>query len=130
MDVTAENFWQLLPNMLEAIAAADYVAVDLEMSGVMVRDSLTTGEVSFEQAYARLRSAANTFSAIELGITTMRFVECMSCPFPFLFLSLAFVWLTDPANSVVPDPDLHHSHLGHNPQTYKGGRAAGEASRP
>ncbi|GJN77456.1 hypothetical protein PLIIFM63780_000947 [Purpureocillium lilacinum] len=75
MDVTAENFWQLLPNMLEAIAAADYVAVDLEMSGVMVRDSLTTGEVSFEQAYARLRSAANTFSAIELGITTMRFVE-------------------------------------------------------
>ncbi|UNI14288.1 Poly(A)-specific ribonuclease [Purpureocillium takamizusanense] len=75
MDVTARSFWQLLPSMLEAICAADYVAVDLEMSGIMTRDSLTTGEMSLEQAYARLRNAANTFSPVALGVTTVRFVE-------------------------------------------------------
>ncbi|KAJ6446444.1 CAF1 family ribonuclease domain-containing protein [Purpureocillium lavendulum] len=75
MDVTADNFWQLLPSMLEAIAAADYVAIDLEMTGVVVRDSASRGKMSLEQAYNRVRNAASTFSAVELGVTTMRFMN-------------------------------------------------------
>ena len=80
MDITAENFWENLPEILATIVEADYVAIDLEMTGVQVRDSLTTSEISLDQAYARIRAAAGTFSAIEIGATAIRWIDCRCFP--------------------------------------------------
>ncbi|PHH82104.1 hypothetical protein CDD82_6990 [Ophiocordyceps australis] len=73
MDITPDSFWAQLPQMLSALADADYTAIDLEMTGVQVRDSLERGRISMAQAYGRVRAAASTFSAVQLGITTVTF---------------------------------------------------------
>ncbi|PHH63963.1 hypothetical protein CDD81_5182 [Ophiocordyceps australis] len=75
MDITPDTFWAQLPQMLSALADADYTAIDLEMTGVQVRDSLERGRLSMAQAYGRIRAAASTFSAVQLGITTVQWVQ-------------------------------------------------------
>lgn len=77
MDINAHNFAENLPDLLLIIACADYVAVDLEMSGIQVKDSLARGAVSMEQVYGRIKDAASTFETLQLGITACRWVGSM-----------------------------------------------------
>lgn len=64
-------FWSQLPEILLKLAEANYIAIDLEMSGIQIRDSLPSQGLSFEQVYQRIRKAATTFSPLQLGITTI-----------------------------------------------------------
>lgn len=117
MDITAEDFWEKLPDVLAIIAGADYVALDLEMTGVRVRDSLSTGEISVEQAYRRIRTTASTFSAIELGVTAIRWVECRCfTPSWVTFVSLIL-------DSHLRDAHVYDSNLHPRSAKHQGGQS-------
>lgn len=72
MDINSGSFFEKLPDLIAIIACADYLVIDLEMSGVQVKDSLPRGAVSLEQVYGRIRTAASTFGALQLGVTAIR----------------------------------------------------------
>lgn len=72
------NFCQELPGVLRALSAAEYVAVDVEMSGI--RANMQQTEVaSFDSAkdlvYERAKRAARLFTVIEFGMTCMSYSE-------------------------------------------------------
>lgn len=85
MDINTDNFWDELPNLLAIIACSDYIAIDFEMTGVQVRDSLSGkgSAITLEQVYSRVRAAANTFEALQLGVTCIRWNGSK----PLLFLT-------------------------------------------
>lgn len=73
MDVTADNFWEMLPNIMLIISCSDYIALDMEMTGIKIKDSLPRGAPpTMEQVYDRVRSAASTFQAVQIGMTCLR----------------------------------------------------------
>lgn len=72
MDVTAENFWEFLPNIMLIISSSDYVALDMEMTGIQMKSSASQVSVTMEQLYERVKLAASTFQAVQLGITCLR----------------------------------------------------------
>lgn len=76
MDVTADNFWTLLPTIMLIIASSDYIALDMEMTGISVKDDPPNpGTLTMEQAYGRVRTAASTFQAVQIGLTCARWAS-------------------------------------------------------
>ncbi|KAK7712488.1 hypothetical protein SLS64_004872 [Diaporthe eres] len=72
METDRSNFWQLLPTILKAISEAQYVAVDLEMSGIFVdnfRDTAAPVKPTLQEAYADARMAAEQFTILQFGFT-------------------------------------------------------------
>jgi len=72
MDVTQENFRKMVLDILRNIANADYVAIDLEMSGISLRqpgEHRGNGKPSLQQQYAECKEAASTFQILQMGIT-------------------------------------------------------------
>lgn len=72
MDIDRFNFWEKLPNILKVISEAEYVAVDLEMSGIQV-DKPHTGPVvtkpTLQGTYDDARSAAMLYTILQFGFT-------------------------------------------------------------
>lgn len=94
MDINASNFWQQLPVVLEAIADAHFVSIDLEMSGVRVKEKEKKGpppELTMTRIYRQARHAARTFEIIQVGLTCIRHEDCgrasLFCPPLLLFRS-------------------------------------------
>jgi poly(A)-specific ribonuclease len=76
MDVTANNFWSLLPTTMLIIASSDYIALDMELTGISVKDDPPhPGTLTMEQAYGRMRTAASTFQAVQVGLTCVRWAS-------------------------------------------------------
>ncbi|ROW17510.1 hypothetical protein VPNG_00923 [Cytospora leucostoma] len=72
MDIDRASFWARLPLILKAISEAQFVSVDLEMSGIAVGKG-ESREVSFlQQIYDDARTAAETFTVLQFGLTCMR----------------------------------------------------------
>ncbi|KAL8890455.1 MAG: hypothetical protein Q9215_002422 [Flavoplaca cf. flavocitrina] len=77
MDVTSQDFHRLLPSILGAIADAQFVAVDLEFSGISNQQKSRTrpprqnasGKVSLQSRYEEERSAAERYQVLQMGIT-------------------------------------------------------------
>lgn len=72
MEINRTNFWQNLPKLFETISEAQYVAIDLEMSGIYVdqfRDTETPVKPTLQQAYGDARKAANLYSILQFGFT-------------------------------------------------------------
>ena len=77
MDITRRNFDYALPILLNAIAGAHFVAIDLEFSGIPGRqigrskgaDDGSGGKQTLQQRYEETKRAAETYQVLQMGIT-------------------------------------------------------------
>jgi poly(A)-specific ribonuclease len=70
MEVTQASFGKELRRILRHIANAAFVALDLEMSGITARGKVGgVGKPSPQIAYDEMRSAAEAFLVMQMGIT-------------------------------------------------------------
>lgn len=80
MYVTADNYWSIRPTIMLIIASSDYIALDMEMTGIRVKDDPPNpGTLTMEQAYGRMRTAASTFQAVQIGLTCVRWTSESLC---------------------------------------------------
>ncbi|XP_042240261.1 poly(A)-specific ribonuclease PARN-like isoform X2 [Homarus americanus] len=76
MEVTKDNFKEVLPSVLSAIENADFVAVDAEFTGLRHHGTSKYCELDTpEERYAKSRAAAQSFGMIQFGVTTFRYVK-------------------------------------------------------
>jgi poly(A)-specific ribonuclease len=73
MDITQSNFWVNLPVVLDTIAGADFIAIDLEMTGVKRREDKILRRPSPEDIYQQARRGAETFQVLQVGLTCARY---------------------------------------------------------
>ncbi|SPQ22900.1 dcd040fb-0726-4f9f-a2f4-b61f888f6a09 [Thermothielavioides terrestris] len=73
MDINRSNFWQTLPTVLEAISLSEYVAIDLEMTGVSGHAVDTAPENTEITAYQLAAEAARTFQVLQFGMTCLSY---------------------------------------------------------
>ena len=88
MDVNRVNFWLTLPTVLEAIASAEYVAIDLEMTGVQMPDSYTGAASTQEQHYLWAKEVAKFYNIIQFGLTCFMYCPVQNCLFPLRSLTI------------------------------------------
>lgn len=77
MEVTNSNFQSLLPSILDSVAKAHFVTIDLELSGIpgqQINKSRVGGEGSdgkptLQQRYEETKTAAERYQVLQLGIT-------------------------------------------------------------
>jgi poly(A)-specific ribonuclease len=72
MNVDRHNFPLQLLNILEAIADADFIAIDFEFSGVASNNSRRSGRTiqTLQERYTEVKAAASTYQILQAGITT------------------------------------------------------------
>ncbi|KAK8747010.1 hypothetical protein OTU49_016944 [Cherax quadricarinatus] len=76
MEVTKENFKEVLPSVLEAIGKADFVAIDAEFTGLRHYKTSSYCELdTAEERYAKSREAARSFGMIQFGVTAFRYMR-------------------------------------------------------
>lgn len=72
MEIDRFNFWEKLPTILKTISEAQYVAVDLEMSGIQVdKVRLMPAPIkpTLQEAYDDAKLAAKTYTILQFGFT-------------------------------------------------------------
>ncbi|KAL0777045.1 hypothetical protein CaCOL14_006563 [Colletotrichum acutatum] len=70
MEVSSENFWRQLPKILLSIAKSRYIAIDVEMTGIMDKGSENRHDnLTNQQTYESAKNIASKFNVFELGIT-------------------------------------------------------------
>ncbi|KAL8704638.1 MAG: hypothetical protein Q9201_002224 [Fulgogasparrea decipioides] len=77
MDVTNRTFHHLFPSLVAAIADANFVAIDLELSGIPGQQinrprapgTRTGGKPSLQERYDEIKTAAEKYQVLQLGIT-------------------------------------------------------------
>ncbi|KAL8775326.1 MAG: hypothetical protein Q9209_000333 [Squamulea sp. 1 TL-2023] len=77
MDVSGQDFYRLLPSLLEAIADAHFVAIDLEFSGISNQQKSglrppkqhAGGKSSLQSRYQEEKVAAERYQVLQMGIT-------------------------------------------------------------
>jgi hypothetical protein len=69
MDITRETFWERLAEILLLIAHSDFIAIDMEITGIQVRYSLPQGVtiLTIDQVYGRIQTAASMFKLFRLA---------------------------------------------------------------
>ncbi|KAK1510439.1 uncharacterized protein CCOS01_15270 [Colletotrichum costaricense] len=73
MEVSSENFWRQLPNILLSIAKSDFVAIDLEMTGITDKSSADHSEnPTNQQIYESAKKIASKFNVFEMGMTCIQ----------------------------------------------------------
>ncbi len=92
MDVNESNFWDVLPRILESISIAEYVSVDLEMTGVLFSSNTRARKPTLEEVYSRAKAGAEGFQILQFGMTCFYYDEDIngmwqpmawcSCPSP------------------------------------------------
>lgn len=76
MDVTKENFEEVLPQVLDKIQTCKFVSFDLEMTGIMSSDRSKRNRKDDlpSDRYAKMVGPATTYSIVQFGLST--FHEC------------------------------------------------------
>lgn len=73
MDIGPRAFLHQLPTILNAIADAHFVAIDLELSGIPSKKPRAAGEDSrkpnLQSRYEETKMAAEKYQVLQLGIT-------------------------------------------------------------
>lgn len=76
MEVNQSRFRQELLPILKHISQATFITFDLEMSGITTRPKYSSGDrthdigrPSLQQHYEEMKSAAETFQVLQVGIT-------------------------------------------------------------
>ncbi|RWS12161.1 poly(A)-specific ribonuclease PARN-like domain-containing protein 1 [Dinothrombium tinctorium] len=73
IEVTNENFEQLLPSIEETIRMASFVAIDMELSGLNASPALKpTLFDSIEERYRKQRETVNRFVCCQFGLTCFK----------------------------------------------------------
>jgi poly(A)-specific ribonuclease len=75
MDIRENNFWQTLPTVLWAISRAEYVSLDLEMTGVRIKNSDRSSKPTMEMVYQQAKEAAATFNILQVGLTCLHYAQ-------------------------------------------------------
>ncbi|KAK4044601.1 ribonuclease H-like domain-containing protein [Parachaetomium inaequale] len=73
MDIDRFNFWQTLPGVLEAISLSEYVAFDLEMTGISGHSADKALQHTESTAYHHAAEAARTFQILQIGLTCLSY---------------------------------------------------------
>jgi len=68
MEVNKDEFYLALLPLLRHTANAEFVAVDLEMSGIG-SNTKRDGKPTLQQVYEQMKSAAETYQVLQVGIT-------------------------------------------------------------
>ncbi|QSS59973.1 CAF1 family ribonuclease [Histoplasma capsulatum] len=79
MDVTKQSFSQHLPRLLNDLAESTFVALDLEFSGIVARQSgpspgsdLWGEKQTLQERYEEVKYAAETYQVLQIGLTFAR----------------------------------------------------------
>jgi poly(A)-specific ribonuclease len=75
MDVTKTSFYPLLLDILTDISESYFVAFDLELSGVPVKQpsaNRRVGRPSLQERYQEVKEAAEKYSILQIGLTCVR----------------------------------------------------------
>uniref|UniRef100_A0A0P4W5L6 Uncharacterized protein n=1 Tax=Scylla olivacea TaxID=85551 RepID=A0A0P4W5L6_SCYOL len=76
MEVTTENFKEVLPSILQAVERADFVAIDAEFTGLRRKETSRYCELdTIEERYIKAREAAKDFGMIQFGISAFRYIK-------------------------------------------------------
>ncbi|KAI1805680.1 CAF1-domain-containing protein [Daldinia bambusicola] len=75
MDVNRNNFFWVLPSILDEAQNARYVTFDIEMSGIPI----IHGRNSIQDTYSKIKEAAEQFQIVQLGLTFVRYDEKLDC---------------------------------------------------
>ena len=67
MDVTASNFTQCAEEFEQHLASADFVAIDEEMTGIMMDETQPGFGDSCEERYAKMCKVTNEFTLMQVG---------------------------------------------------------------
>lgn len=73
MDIDQGNFWVNLPHIVKAIAAATYVAVDPEMTGIKSLDIAKSPVLGMNEIYNQAKSNAKGFHILQFGLTCIQY---------------------------------------------------------
>ncbi|KAL2137174.1 hypothetical protein VTI74DRAFT_7721 [Chaetomium olivicolor] len=73
MDINRFNFWQTLPTVLEAISLSEYVAIDLEMTGISGHSATNLSQHTETTMYQLAAEAARTYQVLQLGLTCLHY---------------------------------------------------------
>lgn len=70
MEVTAGNFNALLPWILYQISCSNFVAIDLEFSGIAIAPSCQAQkDQSLQERYTEVKAAAERYQILQIGLT-------------------------------------------------------------
>jgi poly(A)-specific ribonuclease len=74
MDIDHYQYRKKLLEILRSIAKASFVTFDLEMSGISTRPkpgdrTYDVGKATLQQQYDEIKSAAETFQILQMGLT-------------------------------------------------------------
>lgn len=75
MDITKTSFYPLLLDILTDISESYFVAFDLELSGVPVKQpsaNRRVGRPSLQERYQEVKEAAEKYSILQIGLTCVR----------------------------------------------------------
>lgn len=78
MDITRQSFFYLLPRILSELADCEFVALDLELSGISLRPAqgrltkASAGRQTLQQRYEEVKEAAERYQILQLGLTLVK----------------------------------------------------------
>ncbi|KAJ2796197.1 hypothetical protein H4R20_005607 [Coemansia guatemalensis] len=76
MDVTRENFEKVLREFEAAIAQCDFVAIDMEMTGLYESKELQPSRLdTLDERYAKLKRSVELYGVIQVGVCLFTWVD-------------------------------------------------------
>ena len=78
MDITRQSFFYLLPRILNELATCEFVALDLELSGISLKPNQgrlaksSAGKQTLQQRYEEVKEAAERYQILQLGLTLVK----------------------------------------------------------
>ena len=75
MDITKQSIHFLLPRLLNALAECHFIALDLELSGIALRQTSgrtsksSAGKQTLQQRYEEVKEAAERYQILQIGLT-------------------------------------------------------------
>lgn len=82
MDISQSNFYKNVVDIIENISNSTFVTFDLEMSGISTRPKNSPGDrtldiakPTLQQQYDEVKSTAETFQILQMGITIVEEVR-------------------------------------------------------
>ncbi|XP_048051562.1 poly(A)-specific ribonuclease PARN isoform X1 [Megalobrama amblycephala] len=104
MEVTRQNFKEVLPEVCNAVQEADFISIDGEFTGISDGPSvsaLTNGLDTPEERYTKLRKHSMNFLLFQFGICTFRYDQAQST-----YITRAFNFYIFPKPFSRTSPDI------------------------
>jgi len=76
MNVDIDNFSAILPQCILDLQESDFLAIDLEMTGIFDSKNVIKLQDSCDTAYKKMRNVVNKFGIIQVGVCCMKKQLC------------------------------------------------------